>query len=347
MTTPSNTARRNVEPVQFSIVVNNYNYARYLPEALDNALSQMRARDELIVVDDGSTDDSMQLLRQYEHEHGVRVFQQENSGQMRTVRTGMRVARGDVIVLLDSDDYFLEGYLDRLRAIYAQHPDVSFTFSRAQLSGDAEKARKSMQTMLNRLQLPAGKVGPTKWAALLFNEFVGVPTSGISLHRSLAEQINALPSTTELTTVISPLVSKVLGISTTEQKKSGYTADGVIVRCASILGAIKYYDDHPGFMYRIHGANKYANASRLARVHLLRLRKKQFVKMVREHYSIVERPTAVELREEILSRVFGVHLRRRIAIRGRYCRAILSSEGSLREKISALTAALGLQRRIT
>jgi len=328
---------------RLSIVVNNFNYARYLPEALDSVLRQMRDGDELIVVDDGSTDDSPALLRQYQHDHGIRLIEQANRGQMGTVRTGIEAASGDILVLLDSDDYFLDGYLDRLREIYVRHPDVSFVFVNARIEGDSAAARESMRGLFHRLELPPGRVGKTKWAALMFHEFIGVPTSGLSMHLSLANRILRLPTATEDNAAISPLLSTVLRISKTERAKSGYTADGVLVRCASIFGAEKYYDDRPGFLYRIHGANKYATTSRLGRWYLLRIRKKQFGKMFRQHSADVEVPTAAELRQEILGRSFGRRAVRQLIVRGNYCRAILASRGPLGDKLAAFAAALGLQ----
>ena len=330
---------------RLSVVVNNYNYAQYLPEALGSVIRQMIEGDELIVVDDGSTDGSSALLRQFARDYGIRLIEQANCGQMGTVRTGIDAAQGDVVVLLDSDDYFLDGYLQRLRDIYAANPDVSFVFANAQIGGESLTGRNNMRGLFRRLEFPPGKIGTTKWATLLFYEFVGLPTSGLSLHRSLADNIIALPTNVDEVIAIPPLHSKLLGISKTEQAKSRITADGVIVRCASIFGAQKYYDDRPGFLYRIHGDNKYATTSRLGRWYLLRLRKKQFRRMFTEHSAIAEKPTALELRQEIQGRAFGKRLMRRITVRGNYCRAVLASRGSLGEKWAALAAALGLGRR--
>jgi glycosyltransferase involved in cell wall biosynthesis len=278
----------------------------------------------------------------YASEHGIRLIEQANRGQMGTVRTGIEAARGDILVLLDSDDYFLDGYLDRLREVYVQNPDVSFVFANARIEGESTAARDSMRGLFHRLELPPGKVGKTKWAGLLFYEFIGVPTSGLSMHLSLANRIMTLPTALEDTTAISPLISTLLRISETERAKSGFTADGVLVRCASIFGAQKYYDDRPGFMYRIHGGNKYATTSRLGRWYLLRIRKKQFGKMFTQHSAVTEIPTATELREEILGRSFGRRPLRQFIIRGNYCRAIATSKGSLAEKLAAFAAALGL-----
>ncbi len=330
---------------RLSILVNNYNYARYLPEALDSAIKQMQEGDEIIVVDDGSTDESPAILRQYQVDHGIRLIQQENHGQMRTVRVGIEAARGDIVVLLDSDDYFLDGYLDRLRHLYAEHPEISYVFCNALLIGNADASSASMRKMLGRMELTPGKVGATKWAALLFHEFVGVPTSGNSLQRSLANTIVTLPATIEDSSPLSPLLAWILGISKVEQLKSGFTADGVIVRCASILDSLKYYDDRPGFMYRMHGSNKYAATTRLGRFYLRHRRKTLFRQLVAQHFSLSTVPTASSLREEILGRSFARRRLRRIFIRGNYCLAILASRGTFAQKLVALVAALGVHSR--
>jgi glycosyltransferase involved in cell wall biosynthesis len=329
---------------RLSVVVNNYNYARYLPEALDSAIRQLRPGDEIVVVDDGSTDDSPAVLQRYQEKYGITVIRQENHGQMRTVRVGIEAARGDIVVLLDSDDYFLEGYLDRLRHIYMAHPDISYVFCNAILGGDSTAGSNSMRGILDRMELTPGEVGTTKWATLLFHEFVGVPTSGNSLHRSLANEIITLPTTVDETSILSSRIARVLGISKIEQQKSGFTADGVIVRSASLLQSRKYYDDRPGFMYRIHGSNKYASTNRLGRWYLRRRRKKVFKEMVSRYFGLTTVPTALELQQEILGRSFGRRWFRRLFIRGNYCRAILASKGSLTQKARALLAALGILR---
>lgn len=327
------------------MVVNNYNYGQFLGDALDSALSQLVVADELVVVDDGSSDNSTQILEYYAAHHGIKFIRQANQGQMKAVRTGIENARGDVIVLLDSDDYFLPGYLQRLREIYRANPQVSFVFCRPQVGGPPSSGLEATRTNLQRMALPAGLIGKTRWATLLFHEYVGVPTSGNSFSRSLGRQIITLPETLNKTRRLSPRLTRLLRISEAEASQAGLSADGVILRVASILGAVKYCDDSAGFLYRIHGGNKYATGSRLGHGYLRHLRKRVFIAIVREHFGLCAQPTAGELREEITNRRFGVHLRRRVHIRARYLLAALGSRGTLPEKISAMTAATGLSRR--
>jgi glycosyltransferase involved in cell wall biosynthesis len=88
-----------------SVVIPNHNYARFLPEALDSVLKQTYPEIEILVVDDGSTDDSLDVLRRY---HGrMRLFRQPNSGVSRARNLGIRESRGELVAFLDSDDAWL------------------------------------------------------------------------------------------------------------------------------------------------------------------------------------------------------------------------------------------------
>jgi glycosyltransferase involved in cell wall biosynthesis len=86
----------------FSIVITNYNYGRFLRAAIDSALGQTMAADEVIVVDDGSTDESKAIIASY----GVRItpILQENRGQRSAYNAGFKASKGDLILFLDSDD---------------------------------------------------------------------------------------------------------------------------------------------------------------------------------------------------------------------------------------------------
>lgn len=84
-----------------SIVVTSHNYGWCLRDALDSALGQVGVRHEVIVVDDGSTDDSRSVLSEYD---GVRTILQENAGQAVAMNTGFAAARAAWILFLDADD---------------------------------------------------------------------------------------------------------------------------------------------------------------------------------------------------------------------------------------------------
>jgi len=91
--------------VRASVIVNNYNYARYLPEAVESALAQTYPHTEVVVVDDGSTDHSRALLAGYGDR--IRLVLQENRGQASAFNTGFAASRGEVVLFLDADDRLL------------------------------------------------------------------------------------------------------------------------------------------------------------------------------------------------------------------------------------------------
>lgn len=90
----------------FSVVIDNYNYGRYLAQAIDSVLAQdfPAGEREIIVIDDGSTDESGEILGRYKGK--IRAILQENRGQSGAFASGFAAARGQVVCLLDSDDYW-------------------------------------------------------------------------------------------------------------------------------------------------------------------------------------------------------------------------------------------------
>lgn len=93
------------QPDRVSIVINNYNYSRFLPSAIESALGQTYRDVEVIVVDDGSTDDSRSVIAKY----GDRIVPilKDNGGQASACNAGYAVSHGDVVMFLDADDLLL------------------------------------------------------------------------------------------------------------------------------------------------------------------------------------------------------------------------------------------------
>jgi glycosyltransferase involved in cell wall biosynthesis len=101
-----------VETVEtVSVVIPAYNCARYLPETIESALSQTLPPLEVIVIDDGSTDDTAELLGHYEGR--IRYIRQRNMGISAARNAGIRVARGSLIAFLDADDIWFPSMLAR------------------------------------------------------------------------------------------------------------------------------------------------------------------------------------------------------------------------------------------
>lgn len=109
-----------------SVIINNYNYKEFLKKAIDSALSQTYKNIEVIVVDDGSTDGSQDLITTY----GNRIIPccKDNGGQPSAMNVGFAKSRGDIICLLDSDDSFEENKVAEIVSIFNLHPGIGWCF---------------------------------------------------------------------------------------------------------------------------------------------------------------------------------------------------------------------------
>lgn len=113
-------------PPKISIIVPCYNAAKYLPKSLDSILANTFTDYELILINDGSKDDTLAVLRRYEAKDGrIRVINFEtNMGAAHGRRTGIMESRGDFIAFIDSDDWVEPNHLDVLYDKVRETPDI-------------------------------------------------------------------------------------------------------------------------------------------------------------------------------------------------------------------------------
>ena len=111
-----------------SIVIPSYNAAPWLPAAIDSALAQTHSPCEIIVVDDGSTDDSLALASRYS-DRGVRIYSQPHHSAARARNRGLAAARGEFIQFLDADDFIAPEKIARQLARLAASPPLSVASS--------------------------------------------------------------------------------------------------------------------------------------------------------------------------------------------------------------------------
>ena len=101
--------------MKISAIVPVYNSERYIERCVDSIITQIYQNWELILVDDGSTDNSLSILREYENSDSrIKVIHQENAGPGIAINTGVSYATGDYIVFVDSDDRISADYFDFL-----------------------------------------------------------------------------------------------------------------------------------------------------------------------------------------------------------------------------------------
>jgi glycosyltransferase involved in cell wall biosynthesis len=107
---------------QASIVISSYNYGQFLRACIDSALNQTYSATEVVVVDDASTDDSPDIIRSY-GTRVVPVLRERNEGSRETYNVACRVSRGDVVMILDSDDLLCSTAIERAMEVF-RDPDV-------------------------------------------------------------------------------------------------------------------------------------------------------------------------------------------------------------------------------
>lgn len=116
-----------------SVVVASYNMGQYVCEAVDSVLAQDYSHVEVIVVNDGSEDDTGERLKQYEDNAKVRIINQPNGGQTVAKNRGLQEATGDYIGFCDADNYWLPGKLSRQLQVYAENPQLGVVYGDLQL----------------------------------------------------------------------------------------------------------------------------------------------------------------------------------------------------------------------
>jgi glycosyltransferase involved in cell wall biosynthesis len=176
-----------------TILINNYNYGSFLHEAIESALAQTYDNIEVVVVDDGSTDSSREVIAKY----GNRIIpvMKNNGGQASAFNAGFVASKGDILCLLDADDLFLEEKVSCIVQIFDDNPRAGWCFDRVQ-----EFDNKT-----------GGRYPPTaKWRSGPWNEranivAVGLPpnvptaTSGLSFRRSVLAIMLPMPEMIRIT----------------------------------------------------------------------------------------------------------------------------------------------------
>ena len=221
----------------FSVLITNYNYARFVGEAIASVLAQdyPSTRFEVIVVDDGSTDDSRAVIESFGTDVRVRAVYQPNRGQSAAFAAGLDIARGDYVCLLDSDDLYLPGKLNRvshrIAAIDAAEADVFICHDLViEDTAGGASPNYSWLTLM-------GVTEPERSIEQVTTPFPFSIPSGIILSRALAQKFFAsLPGWA-----------------------FSRGTDGVLCPAALIACGRVHYLHERLSVYRVHGGNEYAS----------------------------------------------------------------------------------------
>jgi glycosyltransferase involved in cell wall biosynthesis len=222
--------------VRASIIIDNYNYGRFLIYAINSALEQTHINTEVIVVDDGSTDNSREIIASY----GDRItpILKENDGQASAFNAGFLVSTGEVICFLDSDDVLLPLALEKAIGAFVETDVVKVHWPLRIIDENGNETGK-----VHCPNLPEGdfrdsllRYGPPR--------SLSPPTSGNAWKRTFLQAILPIP---------------------TEDFR--INADCYLYTLAPAFGRIRRLLE-PQSLYRIHGQNSYESKTFEQRVEI-------------------------------------------------------------------------------
>ncbi|MBW4441652.1 MAG: glycosyltransferase [Plectolyngbya sp. WJT66-NPBG17] len=217
-----------------SILINNYNYQDYVVDAIESALNQIVPADEIVVVDDFSSDLSAEILKnKFAQSHQVKlVLKNANEGQLAAFQDGLSASTGDIIFFLDADDLYQNDYIKIALEFYQDHSDCDFLFTSAELFGNEER----IATCYDRTR----DLGYSKISTIYRRTWIGHRTSTLSMKRQVLNQIFPIPYLEDWR----------------------IRADDCLAYGASIANAHKYYLNTPLVKYRVHGSNGFYGKAR-------------------------------------------------------------------------------------
>jgi glycosyltransferase involved in cell wall biosynthesis len=109
-----------------SILINNYNYAIFLQKSIDSALNQTYSPVEVIVVDDGSTDNSTEIIRSYGNL--IVPVMKKNGGQASAFNAGFKASKGEIVCFLDADDYYFPSKICQIVNFFQENNNADWLF---------------------------------------------------------------------------------------------------------------------------------------------------------------------------------------------------------------------------
>jgi glycosyltransferase involved in cell wall biosynthesis len=216
-----------------SIIVNNYNYGQFLQESIESACSQSYQNTEIIVVDDGSTDNSKDVIQSFGDR--IRPIFQENGGQAAAFNTGFAACNGEIILFLDADDTLLPQAVEKI--VSAWEPGVAKVhYLLHAIDGEGQSLGYTYPARCEYL-------GRGDVVSDLLNRGVyGVaPTTANALSREALSHIFPIPA-----------------------EKYRISADGYIATAVVFHGKVLAIEEPLG-QYRVHGNNNWGAATTAAK----------------------------------------------------------------------------------
>jgi glycosyltransferase involved in cell wall biosynthesis len=206
-----------------TVVIVNYNYEKFIAAAIDSALEQSYEPLEVVVVDDGSTDGSREIIADYKDR--VRTVLQDNAGQGAAYNAGWRAAQGEFVLFLDSDDVLTKEAIAKVVQAFKSNDAVKVQFYLAQVDQNLKPLG---------FLLPSYKFSPmtTRQQIANYGYYVSPPASGNAFRKSFLDEVM-------------PIV---------DEELYRRAADGYTTGLAGLSGGVLSISETLGY-YRVHGNN--------------------------------------------------------------------------------------------
>ena len=218
-----------IRPRWASIIITSYNYGRFLKQTIGSAIDQTYPNVEVIVVDDGSTDDSLKIISSYNGE--IIPILKDHEGPIAALKTGFEASRGELVIFLDSDDALLPTAVEKAMASLADLHVVKAHWQLWEIDVNGEKTGRLIpsETLSDGVFLQTViREGPDSCA--------GAPMSGNAWSRTFLEKVFPLLDLHQL------------------------NVDTYFTTAAAVLGAIRKISEPQGY-YRLHGSNEFGSKS--------------------------------------------------------------------------------------
>jgi glycosyltransferase involved in cell wall biosynthesis len=218
-----------------SVLITCYNYGRYLGQCLESVLSQSRPADEIVLVDDGSEDDTPEIAHRFSQ---IRYIRQKNGGYAAASNRAFKEASGNILCHLDADDYWLPSKLERVMEVFEQsaslggvvHDTIQVDAEGRRLSASPPAVCSSAAEVL-RLENTEG-CGFLYRLPQLKPRMFGNPTT-IAVRRAAIEDLFPVP------------------------EGPPFAVDGVFL-CGALRAGVSYLPEVLA-AYRVHGTNLWAD----------------------------------------------------------------------------------------
>jgi len=231
----------NLNPL-VSILITNYNFDNLISDSIDSALNQVYSPIEIIVVDDGSTDKSRDIISHF-GEKVIPVYK-ENGGQSSAWNAGFQWCQGDIVCFLDSDDIFLPEKVSKVVRRMTGDKEIGWYFNRHKIV--------DIRTWKVLAFTPLKRTGTCDIRSEIIrgrNSIYGPATSGLCFERLLLNQLFPVP----------------------EEKNNSITEE--YLRVVAIYLAKGYMDTEPLSIKREHDENKYSSKTLMEKLPLLARKK--------------------------------------------------------------------------